>query len=93
MEKKDILKQQDLKESPAVVSFLHGLESFAGGAKHQYLQKNFLKCNCRSMEVSKWKLTRRNCLLRSLIRNWFRPSLAAQDSLSGCLSIQEKELN
>lgn len=44
------------------------------------------------MEMSKWKLTKRNSFCRSLLRNWLRPSLAAEDSLNGCLKIQQQEL-
>jgi hypothetical protein len=77
---------------PNSVSFLHGLESGFNGGKHRFLKANFNVCYFRSMEMSKWKLTKRNSFCRSLLRNWLRPSRAAEDSLDGCLKIQQEEL-
>ncbi|KAL4441736.1 hypothetical protein ABPG74_008733 [Tetrahymena malaccensis] len=87
--------KQDIKELlfvPQSISFLHGLECGYNGTKHKYLKKNYKTCYFVSMEMSKWKLNKRNSFLRTLIKNFFRPSRAVEDSLKGCLAIQEAEL-
>lgn len=77
---------------PKSVSYVHGLESGLNGSKHRYLTKNYKTCYFKSMEMSKWKLNKKNSFLRTLLKNFFRPSRAAEDSLRGCLNIQAAEL-
>ncbi|EWS74061.1 alpha/beta superfamily hydrolase (macronuclear) [Tetrahymena thermophila SB210] len=84
--------KEDSQLIPQSASYVHGLESGFNGSKHRYLQNSFQKCYYVSMNMSLWNIQKKNSLLRNLCTNFFRPSRAAEESLKGCLKIQEDEL-
>ena len=80
---------------PLRVLFMHGLESGPLGSKAQYLSGRFQAVETPDMQMSLWRIDRRNSLTRSLLRTvvsglW--PSQwvagAMTESLAGCLEVQ-----
>jgi hypothetical protein len=58
-----------------VILFLHGLEAGISGRKTKHLKKHFENCICPDLEVSIYKLNRKNSFLRIMLFNPFMIAL------------------